>query len=72
MERCFLEGTKVLSSSCLSFCVPGRGGSLLFDDLPPASSGDTGKELCQLTTPLLTCPSAKSTAVLCCVWRMAH
>lgn len=24
-------------------CVSGSGGPLLFDDLPPASSGDSGK-----------------------------
>lgn len=35
-------------------CAPGKGSSLLFDDLPPASSSDAGKQLCCLCWPGLS------------------
>lgn len=42
------------------FCVSGSGGPLLFDDLPPAGSGDPGRQTdskvwMEIIFPLLLC-----------------
>lgn len=50
-EKEALEGGS--SSAHSGFCcVSGSGGSLLFDDLPPASSGDSGSPTCQTSQGL--------------------